>query len=230
MVGWKTRLWFVSNLIRKINANVLAFIGKSVLASTVIDELTLNRRKQVLKYFCDYKDNQKSTLCSLLRSISSQYLSQNPDLFPVAYQWLVKSIQKRASLSSTKKHFRELLQLYTEPIYLIIDGLDECEQKEQLEIQTYITDTIKNYGSFLRVCIASRELKLERRFQNLGIVKVNIGKESNYSDINSYVTSELQRVKTILEPDFCLSESYICQTMKILADRADGNYFHSYNS
>jgi len=199
-----------------------------VLASTMIDELTQRRSKCILYFFCDYKNMSKNTLHMLLRTFTSQFLVQNLDMLPFSNQWMCASSQTSASLAVLRKHFKELLQSCTEPIYLILDGLDECVDEQQSSIQAYLHQVIceidKGNSKLLRLCIISRPIQLHTNFQRLIRLKINIGQTGNGADIRRYVVAELHRVKDDLEPYIPLTTTWIKGTTGKLVDRADGTY------
>lgn len=200
----------------------------------MIDHLQNDHKKQVLYFFFSFRNMAQNTLHDLLRACVSQYLRLNPDLLPVADQWLDTSAQPAASLKVLKKHFKEILLTCTdpEPIYLILDGLDECDNAEQSLIQSYLSDTLQEAikigkPHLIRLCVISREIKLQRAFSKLVRRRKRIGKEDNRMDISHYVISELHKVKEDLDPHIRLNDGYIQELTKILTEKAEGKHIRS---
>jgi len=174
----------------------------------------------------------KNTLHVILRALTTQFLHQNPDILPVASQWPEHSGLPRASLKALKKYFKELVQSSIEPIYLILDGMDECDDNsnnnQQQLIQNYLYDLITNtdHGppKYIRVCIFSREIRLEGKFKKLIGNKVRIDKTSNGCDIQEYLVSELHQAKIQLEDErgIILPDMYLREIAGRLAEKADG--------
>jgi len=187
----------------------------------MIEELESRSKKQVLYFFFDYKDIRKNNLASLLRALTSQLLMLNADLLPFASQWRQQP-SAHASETALKQHFLELLNLSSEPIYIVIDGLDECGVAELPWIQRYLSQLLRKYQQFLHICITSREMKLERALENIGLLRLEIGKDKNNHDVHSYIASELQNLQEILKPDIVLTDSYLGNITEKIANLADG--------
>ena len=73
-------------------------------------------------------------------------------------------------------------------------------------------------SSTIRLCLISREIKQERRFQRLTRLEIKIGHSLNGSDIHCYVVSELEKLKEDLYPEVLLSDEYINGIAKRLTD------------
>ncbi|KAF8424842.1 hypothetical protein EV426DRAFT_701102 [Tirmania nivea] len=208
--------------------------GKTILASTLIEELQSARKQQVLYFFCDYRDMSKNTLHTILRVFTTQFLQQNPDILPVASQWPEQSGLPRASLKALKQHFKDLVQSSIEPVYLILDGLDECDDNpndnQQQLIQNYFRELVTNTNHgppiYIRVCILSREIRLEDKFMELIGRKIIIDKISNGSDIHNYLVSELNQAKIQLEKQrgIILPDVYLSKVAGLLAEKAKGMF------
>jgi len=197
----------------------------------MIDYLQNDQRKQVLYFFFSFRNMCRNTLHELLRAYISQYLRLNPDLLPVADHWLQESTQVTASLRELKKHFKEILLICADPkpIYLILDGLDECDDAEQSIIQRYLHITLQEVVRsgklhLVRPCVISREIKLEGAFNKLVNPRVRVGKTDNKVDINNYIISELNQVKEKLEPHIHLEEGYTRELIETLTVRAEGKH------
>ena len=203
------------------------------MASAMIDYLQSDQRTQVLYFFFTFRNMSQNTLQELLRAYISQYLRLNPDLLPVADTWLDASAQAVASLTALKKHFKDILLTCTdpEPIYLILDGLDECDDAQQSIIQRYLHDILREVVRngrlhLVRLCVTSREIKLEKSFNKLVKPRIRIGKTDNKVDINHYIISELNEVKETLEPYICLEDNYVQELTETLTVRAEGKQGH----
>ena len=201
------------------------------MASAMIDHLQKDKRTQALYFFFTFRNMSQNTLHELLRTYISQYLRLNPDLLPVADAWLDASAQAVASLTALKKHLKDIVLTCTdpEPIYLILDGLDECGDAEQSIIQRYLHDILREVVQnrkphLVRLCVISREIKLEKAFNKLVKRKIRIGKTDNKVDINHYIISELNEVKETLEPYILLEESFVRELTETLTARAEGRH------
>ena len=183
---------------------------------------------QVIHFSCDYRNEARNNLLHILRAFTSQYLIQNCEMYPVARQCVYDSGQPRASCIELQKLFRKLLNWSHEPIHLIIDGLDECDSKEQLIIQRFFREILINQNhEMIRLCISSRDIKLTKSFLELVMWKIKIGKETNSHDIQSFVNSEVRKVTDELGGIMSFTDQSINATINKITHRADGKYMRS---
>ena len=142
----------------------------------------------------------------------------------MASQCVYDSGQPRASCIELQKLFRKLLNWSHEPIYLIIDGLDECaDSKEQSIIQRFFRETlISQNNEMIRLCISSRDIKLTKSFLELVMWKIKIGKETNSHDIQSFVNWEVRKVTDELGGIMSFTDHSINATINKITHRADG--------
>ena len=182
--------------------------------------------RQVLYFLCDYRNEARNNLLHILQAFTSQYLKQNREMYPVASQWVSGSAQRRASCVELQDLLQDLLKSSSEPIYLIIDGLDECaDSKEQLKIQGFFQKILTGQNDgMIRFCISSRDIKLTNKFLKLVKWKVKIGKETNSHDIQSFVNSEVHKVTAGLGGNMLFTDQYINATIDKITSRADGKY------
>ena len=151
-----------------------------------------------------------------------QFLIANLDMLPFAGQSYEASSHSSASLTALKRLFKEMVQSCTEPIFTIIDGWDECDEAQRSCIQSYLRELIDNDLQSIRLCIISREIKLERNFQRLPRLQIKIGQSLNGGDIRHYVVSELNVVKEDLYPRVMLFNEYIHNITEKLINQAEG--------
>lgn len=126
--------------------------GKTVLCSSAIhpiQTLCLNRSDYDVTYFYfDFTDPQKQTVSSLLRSVIVQ-ISGRRSPFPAVtrelYELCIKgSEQPTQEILATT--FRSLLST-SDRLYLMIDGLDECSERQEIldfiaEVILYVSNNI----------------------------------------------------------------------------------------
>jgi len=111
--------------------------GKSVLCSTIIEEVSRHcwsDPSSVLAYFYfDFRDTQQqqseSLLCSLTTQLSSHY-STCPDLLAALYSQNLDG-QRQPTMKDLMTTLKDMLGGF-QHVYLIMDALDECEDREQL--------------------------------------------------------------------------------------------------
>jgi len=123
--------------------------GKSVLSSTIIDDLHQfcgsGTRSIVLYFYFDFSDPLKQTPDSMIRSIITQ-LVRNVSVIPDAVAKLVsllKSSNRPVMIEEYLRALQYLIQGFPR-VFLVLDALDECNRhgtgmKELRKILTTIT-------------------------------------------------------------------------------------------
>ncbi|KAJ3536177.1 hypothetical protein NM208_g5825 [Fusarium decemcellulare] len=116
--------------------------GKSVMASTIIEEARKLQDISVLYFYFRYRDPEKDSFLPLARALLSQALSQNDSLL-LHFEEKMSTSSGQAILSSSKLA-QELLQtsLKSRKTLIILDGIDECGRDERREICGWFTSAV----------------------------------------------------------------------------------------
>lgn len=120
-------------------------LGKTVLASLIVEECQRLCKEQpisVVYFYCKHGDSMRDSFMAVIRGILVQILRENDDLLPYLYE--KASISGEPILRSPELA-RELLETALRSlakVYVIIDGLDECDKNEQKKIITWFRSTI----------------------------------------------------------------------------------------
>lgn len=118
--------------------------GKTVLASVIIDQLIADSATNgtaVAYFYCGYGDNQRNSFLSIARSLLWQLSKGIPDLISHLHR---ESCESGQEILTSLNLAQELLQLVfnyatqNQTIYIVLDGLDECERDERKIIATWI--------------------------------------------------------------------------------------------
>jgi hypothetical protein len=124
----------------------LKITGKTILASVLIEECSrmvrLSKDLSFAFFYCRDKDEQRNKFASVAKSMLAQLLRQQPVILPYLYDECLKSA--KVTLSSSQDCIRLLgtvLQAVPQT-FLIVDGIDECEQKERKAMLNFFTSTI----------------------------------------------------------------------------------------
>ncbi|KZV76368.1 ankyrin [Peniophora sp. CONT] len=130
--------------------------GKSVLCSTVIDELNASG-KRVVFFYHDFRDMHKQTAQGLLAALvlqlgnaSALSLSCLRDI----YLTQSSSGSKRPDMSLLSSCLAGMLAAESEPVYVALDALDECPQMQRAELLSLVHELARN--TRIRLFIASR--------------------------------------------------------------------------
>lgn len=131
--------------------------GKTMTTAFVADYL-LSQNHPVCSYYC--KDGQETTTLGIYRSILWQLLQQRPCLKSTFYDWYNKG-KNQSQVNPTQSNERlhaficETISLSKEWIFIVLDGLDECDVTSQTSLFSLFNDLFK-HGSRLKVFISSR--------------------------------------------------------------------------
>ena len=150
-------------------------------------------------FYFDFKDTAKQSPRALLTSLLVQ-LSDQSDIFCDALLSLYLAHEQGAeqptndSLAECFKHM--LMITEQEPIYLIMDALDECPTdlgvpSSREKVLELVKELVELRHPNLRLCITSRpEFDIHASLQPLATQQVSIHDESGqHQDIIDYVTS-----------------------------------------
>jgi hypothetical protein len=124
-------------------------LGKTIIASLIIDECLKLRDSKTdeisLAYFyCKDQDGQRNKFSNVAKAILSQLLQQNPGILPYLYDECLKSAKVTlVSPQGCAKLLSTVLQAVPK-IFIVIDGIDECEQKERRAILNFLVPAIND--------------------------------------------------------------------------------------
>jgi len=165
--------------------------GKSVLASSVIDHLT-GAGKKTAYFFYSFSKNYTRYVINGLRILALQLLA----LVKIPSDKLVDLYEAETQFSPHLENVRTLIDVVhelmnrIEDLYIIIDGVDECEDEK---------DTISLLEGLLgrptlgtvRWLFSSRVSDIEKAMRNLGAVEIQPSPEDIIGDINDYLSSKI---------------------------------------
>jgi len=186
--------------------------GKSVLSSVIIRDIKtiFNAGSAFLAYFYfDFKDTSKQSSRALLSSLLVQ-LSDQSDFFRDDLLALY-STHNQGSEQPTKDSLAECLKhmfmiIKYEPIYLIMDALDECPSdlgvpSSREKVLELVKELVELRRPNLRLCITSRpEFDICATLQPLATQQVSLHDESGQQqDIIDYVTSVVHSDKKMMK-------------------------------
>ena len=179
-------------------------------------------------FYCDFRDEDKQNCRNLLLSILSQLWDQSDlccDILARTYLAHDKGKQKPSD-DTLAKCLTEVLSLTAQaPVYLIVDGVDECPnnsgmptpREEVLDLVTHIVDLrLPN----LHICVTSRpEIDIQTALESLTSLRVSLHNQTGQKkDIVDYVTSVVSsdvKMRRWREEDRNL-------VIETLSERADG--------
>ncbi|KAH7163352.1 hypothetical protein B0J13DRAFT_634582 [Dactylonectria estremocensis] len=176
--------------------------GKTVLASTIIDEIqTLVKTDQVrLAYFyCRGIDNSRNTFEAVGRGLLSQLMRDDEDLLLQLYE--KGNLQSGEAVLRDASMTKELLDVALDSqktTYIVIDGIDECGRDERKEICTWFTERIHklektDFGN-LRCLFVSQEDGIAKK--DLAMISaIKILPSHVHKDIRRYIESWRMKIE-----------------------------------
>ena len=148
-----------------------------------------NESIHILYSFPTYEVTSENTKKDIIRSLLYQLCQANPSLIPAVN----KEYDARQSHSLLLDTWDKLLETFicgSEPVYIILDGLDECEEVERKKLLRTILSLCNNCSN-LHILVASR-----KEVDICWALKTNcetlIVEDKNRNDIQRFVTSEIK--------------------------------------
>jgi hypothetical protein len=196
--------------------------GKTILSSTVIEDLRLHFRDAVNAglgiFYFTFSDNRKQSFESLLCSLVAQLGWKEP-----ARSTLQQAYDKPNRSLPGPEALEEILLssiAQYDDVFLALDALDECPEGE--DVRQHMLDGLERLSEKapnLRIFATSRDLQsIEECMHTLEAVVVSISTRPVDADIRRYVLSELSRDRKLSR----LDEPTKVLIMKTFAEKADG--------
>lgn len=161
--------------------------GKTVLSANVIDELMSTVPTAVVSYFfCRYDETESLKTRTIIGSIARQILSN------AKLEVTDKVTELETDILDTDQlmdHFQELLPLSSGAYFIVIDGLDECEEKEAKSVLMFLNRLLMSRHVFHIYC--SSRPAVFRWAASLLQPQWNVSMSEASPDIKEYVVDAL---------------------------------------
>jgi len=150
-------------------------------------------------YYYDFREDKKRDLCGLLTSVLFQLCGQSDSYHPILSTFYSTHLNG-ARTPSDDELIRCLIDLLkvpgSQPIYLIVDALDECPSTSSLlspreELLSLLEDLVQKQLPNLRICVTSRpEVDIKTILEPLAFRSVSLHDASGQQkDIKDYIVS-----------------------------------------
>lgn len=172
--------------------------GKTILASVIIEKCLKEARFATGYFYCKDGDPDMNNCISVFKSLLGQLLTQYRD--PVPYCYDRKSSSGELTLNST--HLTtQILDLFCQKIpklYIIIDGLDECDTSERKQILTFFNKIVNRCDAYepgkLRVLFISQDYNdIAKALSTAGIISLK--PKDNENDIKGFVNKWAKKIQ-----------------------------------
>ena len=170
-------------------------------SSTIIEHIRAMRKTGLASlafFYCDFRDDRKKELRGLLSSFLVQLYHQSDSYFDILSKFYSEHDKgsRPPSDDSLARCLKELLNLPgLSPVYLIVDGLDECPtsvvRSPRAKVLNFIQELVTIQMRNLRICVTSRpELDIKDVFDHLIFRSFSLHDESGQNkDIEDYIKS-----------------------------------------
>jgi hypothetical protein len=180
-------------------------LGKTVLASAVIDQCKQKSGFITSYFYCRDGDQSTNSAIGILKGLADQLLAQYDDLLLPSF-YTRRTMSGDASLRSldvAKKLLQDCCSIVPK-LFLVIDGLDECEVAERKGALETLTNLVGECNAAepgkLRILVVSQYYPdIQRLLQSSGAVKlapmiIQISEMDNESDIKTYVRTWVDKI------------------------------------
>jgi hypothetical protein len=170
-------------------------------SSTIIENIDSMRKSGLVSlafFYCDFREDGKKDLRGLLSSVLVQLCHQSDSYYRVLSDFYSEHANgwRHPSDSALERCLKDMLRVSGQaPIYLIVDGLDECSNTSALpspreKVLMFLEDLINWRLPNLRVCVTSRpEIDIKRVLEPLTFHSISLHDESGQmEDIKEYIT------------------------------------------
>jgi len=188
----------------------------------IIDACLKNDAFKTGYFYCKDGDPQKTTCIAVLKGLLSQLLLHAPDLVPHFHEKYLSSGDQTLSTPKLASSLLELLFETIPQIFVVIDGLDECEMPERKQVLQLLTGLVhrcdvKNPGK-VRIMFVSQDFSDIAKGFPEGTKVVTLKTRDNERDIRSYVQYWTREIQTKYDLNFEQAEFVESTTCA----RADG--------
>ncbi|OCL10848.1 hypothetical protein AOQ84DRAFT_425849, partial [Glonium stellatum] len=176
--------------------------GKTILASRIIgtiQSLEKSNPISVVFFYCKHNDPERNTFCAIAKDILAQLLNANDGLLPYILEKAASSGHTVLQSLDLAKHLLEIALKSLEKVYVVIDGLDECERKEKKKITTWFREMIDDLAGTdsdnLRCLFFSQD---DGEIGKLLAAKASIVKITAHdtkADIEKYISIQSEKIQ-----------------------------------
>lgn len=145
-----------------------------------------------LLFYCDYADQVTLTPKGIIGSLVQQLLTDSE--LPREIADHIVNVFHEDDYSPTRQELGELLCMtlsLSSRVFLVIDGLDECERSACREVLSIINRILKISGCVVKIYISSQS-DIHILHALAAYSRISLSTSTLSSDIESYVTNAIQ--------------------------------------
>jgi hypothetical protein len=171
-------------------------------SSAIIQDIDAMRKSGLASlafYYCDFREDVKRDRHGLLSSLLVQLCHQSDSYSNILSAFYIEHARgsQQASDDELAICLKDMLRTQRQaPVYLILDGLDECPDTSALpspreKVLQLVEELVDSQISKLHICVTSRpETDINRVLSPLSFRSISLHHESGQmEDINLYIKS-----------------------------------------
>jgi NACHT domain len=171
-------------------------------SSTIIENIDSMRKSGLVSlafFYCDFREDEKKDLRGLLSSLLVQLCHQSDSYYRILSNFFSEHANgsRHPSDDALVRCLKDILRVSGQaPVYLIVDGLDECSNTSAMpspreKVLTFLEGLIDSQLPNLRVCVTSRpEIDIKCVLEPLTYHSISLHDESGQiEDIKKYIRS-----------------------------------------
>ena len=214
-------------------------MGKTVLSTYVVQDLMkLNKEARgegsrcqdngrcqepwlIAYYFCDSSSSTQTSLNAILSGLLRQLLIDGRTAFAKSRGFSHQQIET-TSLDALWNFFRDILDKIPRRVYIIVDGLDECDSVHAEQFLELLSSDIQMHrmGSHVKFMISSRPEQRIKRFVERLPVSLTIEPSNVESDVHKVIRHKLD-ISTL---NGTLGSEKVKQIEDALIEKAEGTF------
>jgi len=153
-------------------------------------------------FYCKYQDTERNTFLAVARGILSQLLHQDETLLPYLYEKASKSGQTGLTSNTLAKELLITSVKNCKKLYVVLDGIDECDREERKEIVNVFEDISESFSpddaDSFRCMFVSQDDSLARKdFSKMVLLKVT--ERDVEKDIRTYAAAWSAKIQSKFE-------------------------------
>jgi hypothetical protein len=206
-------------------------LGKSVLASLIVEELEKTTPNKVLYFYCRYDELRKQTFVAMACSFLQQLLRMNDLVVTQLYETAISDGNYNLNSRKLAESILEICLKAVGSVSIVLDGLDECPDVEQkamaLWLRKYIDSSSSEPGRSRCLILSQRDETTESLLDAIPTIQITV--TDNRRDIEAYCKSRVLELPDRLE----LTNTEREQIAVTISERAQGttrailpNYIH----
>lgn len=187
----------------------------------IIEEAQKLDSVTVAFFYCKYSDIQKNSFTAVLRGLLLQLIQQNENLLSFVHERCASSSEVTLESPTLLKELLETSLRSCSNVYLLLDGLDECEVGEEKRITAWFTALVaainkENPGAIRLLIISQRTGVLEKVLAKAPVLSMET--QDHQDDIERY--SQIWAVQ--IQKKFDIPAAAASDIAAKVAERAEG--------